>query len=184
MPLKKNYPKERRKKTPPIVLSDGSDYDSQEDEEENHNVFYDKGLYALTINPRNDYQYFGNPRRKFLMKQKINDVLGEFKEAGIHYRMYWELSEPKDNVVSISGPRLHLHGFIRFTTEASVKQFLMYHLYFITRIGMYKVEPLTCSRGWLKYCNKQSHIMKIDPLSNVDSLKDILNSEGEHDSAA
>lgn len=138
-------------------------------------LFYKPGLYAITINPCDKKQYFRSEARVLNVKKYMYSLLELYGDDDIRYHLYWELSEPKDNAVyGKQGSRLHFHGFIRFLTNKSVKRFLLYHQSLMAIETQYKIEHISDKRSWYNYCVKQQKIIDITPISNVESLKEML----------
>lgn len=131
----------------------------------NPTLFYKKGTYAITINPTDKYQYYGKHDRLEKFKTFINEQLVHYPQYGIHYKLWIELSEPKNKTVN--GPRLHLHGIITFHSKKSVKHFLLNEIYKITRYAVYDIDTIENMETWITYCTKQQHIIDEPPITNT-----------------
>lgn len=129
-------------------------------------IKYNKGSYTLTINPDDKHQYYNAPDRLQSFRNFMYEQLQSLSTYGIQYTMYIELSEPQDNVKSEHGPRLHLHGIMKFCSKKAVRHFLMKEFYKMTRYAKIRIDPVDNAVEWLKYCTKQQHIMDTPPLSS------------------
>lgn len=135
--------------------------------------FYEKGTYAITLNPCDKHQSFGNVQRLVKFRNFINESFLHYPQIGIHYKLFIELSECMDKLKISSevnhqnnGPRLHIHGTLTFHSNKSVRRFLLVELYKLAKIGQVKIKQITDLEGWDKYCTKQKHIMNTSPISN------------------
>lgn len=135
-------------------------------------LFYDKGEYAITITTHDKYQFIGDGQRYIkkdrmeMFKSFIHDKILSWPQFGIQYLLYIELSEPRDLQAFALGPRLHLHGIIKFCSKKSVRKFLMTELYMLAQIGRIEIDTIDDRDYWLKYCTKQQHIIMEDPLTS------------------
>lgn len=133
--------------------------------------FLEKGFYAITINPDDKHQYFGKKDRLKLFRDFLHAQLLQLSEWHIDYSLCLELSEPKNNSkFSKNGPRLHVHGIIRFKATLSIKNFLLMGIYNITRYSNYDLDTIEDMQIWYNYCHKQQHIMKEKEFTNHDDL--------------
>lgn len=120
--------------------------------------------YSMTLNPNDKYQYPGKQDRMQLFRNTYYGIFVGWTDT--NYLFYTELSEPK-NVNGTIGPRLHLHGFIKFTTNAAIKRFLLHEHYKLNRIGIVDIDTIDDQEYWKKYCKKQQHIIMEKPLTNM-----------------
>lgn len=133
--------------------------------------FLEKGYYAVTINPSDKHQYFGKNDRLKLFRNFLHEQLLQLSQWKIGYALCLELSEPKSNSqCSKNGPRLHVHGIIRFTSTLSIKNFLLMGVYNITRYANYDIDTIDDMQIWYDYCHKQQHIMKEKEFTNHNDL--------------
>jgi len=130
-----------------------------------HPFFMKHKDYSITINPSDKYQYYGKITRLQLFKSFMHEQILHWKSRGITYTLWIEVSEPLNKTVN--GPRLHLHGIIRFHSGKAVLNFLIGEIYKITRYAVYDIDTIDDMEKWIGYCMKQQHIIKITPLSNV-----------------
>lgn len=141
------------------------------EEKEKCTIFYDLGIYEITLNPSDKYQYFGKPKRVALCVQNmINTCHKTLNECGVTYRLYPEISEPHINVNNErqnSMPRFHYHGHINFTQPFQVAYFLAHTLYTLSRTCNVTVNEYR-QHHWPHYISKQAHIMR--PLMEIDDL--------------
>lgn len=135
------------------------------------NNFLEKGYYAITINPSDKHQYFGKKDRIQLFRNFLHEQLLSLSQWRIGYSLCLELSEPKSNsTASKNGPRLHVHGIIRFTSTLSIKNFLLMGMYNMTRYSNYDIDTIDNMQIWYDYCHKQQHIMKEKEFTNHNDL--------------
>lgn len=131
-------------------------------------IFYEKGLYSVTVNPDDKHQYFGKPNRLELFRNFINEAFLAWPEYGITYYFTIELSEPKDNTkYGEHGPRLHLHGIVKLCSKNAVKKLLMDELYKLTKFSKYQFDTITHPTVWVTYMNKQQHILQTNPITSL-----------------
>lgn len=137
----------------------------------NTDLFYESGnTYAVTLNPQDKYQYFGNPDRL----QKLHNKLYELflnRPKGMDYKFFFEISEPKLLKCEKGGPRIHIHGWITFNTDKSVYKFLLTFLYKLQHIGILDIDTIDNMDTWQSYCTKQQRYINVKPLSNVCELE-------------
>lgn len=129
--------------------------------------FYVPGTwYAITLCPSDAFQYFGKANRFKSFYSKIYEAL---LPMHFKYKMYIELSEPRGTIRG-DGPRLHAHGIMYFPDVYSVKKFLLYDLYLLTRIGILEIDTIDDMLRWQVYCRKHISILHFKPLTNNDNL--------------
>jgi len=128
-------------------------------------------VYAITINPSDDYQYY---KLNSPLEQMWKKRLGEFKKYwsallvnmfsrfDIEYNLNIEISEPLDG--NDASPRLHFHGIIKFTTEDAIMEFLLILLDKLKMRSRIKIKPIDNMKKWHDYCMKQTFL----PLGNID----------------
>lgn len=120
------------------------------------NFYQLKTLYSVTLNPEDSHQYYGEPPldriRKFHNFCNVNML-----QTGGIYRMVIEISEPRDFQPQgkYKGPRLHMHGTIRFDDNDQLLHFLSYGYYMLTRWTSTKFDTTDGTPAWYNYCNKQ-----------------------------
>lgn len=126
--------------------------------EANAEIFYETdGVYEITINPQDKYQYKHNKYRAELFVEQAVRKLRGCLSVSCEYELYIELSEPRNsNEIKGTYPRFHLHGTIIIR---DVFEFLQYGL---TRLMAYSDYQINQHRPdkWSKYCKKQQGIMK------------------------
>jgi len=137
-------------------------------------------VLAISINPNDQWQYFRDSARyqKFheLYEAKFKRL---FSKTKIPYQFNIEISEPI-GTIDTSGPRLHLHGFIKLPKNHHVFTWLcdiMPDLLHNGRIDVHHIRDKQMLTGWFKYDNKQSIYMpqnsRLESGTNV--YIDILN---------
>lgn len=135
-------------------------------ENKNTNTVFKKGQwYSITLCPDDNHQYFGKLNRLKRFTNLINEYMVSWKQDGIDYVLWTELSEPKSK--SKNGPRLHNHGIIWFNTNRSVRTFLLQNYYSLTRLGIIDIDTIDSLKVWIDYCTKQQHIINKSPISNL-----------------
>lgn len=128
-------------------------------------------LYSFNISPSDSYQYNCKPDKdsdrlgRFVRAYK--KLLKEFSISSIEYYLQIELSEPVHETATHQEPRLHMHGYIKFCDSESLKWFLMYGAYLLSRTARYTIDTITDSEQWWDYCNKQS-FLGLPVLSNLE----------------
>ncbi len=121
--------------------------------------------YSITINPCDKYQFFGNIDRL----QKFRNYFYElFVSNWCQYEMFIELSEPRGTLIyKYQGPRLHLHGKIKFSGKAMMIAFLLDGVRRLCHVGSIDIDSIDDTDVWLTYCTKQKHLhSRITRLSN------------------
>lgn len=99
--------------------------------------------YALTINPNDQHQYFGEPRRELLFNADLKD---SFFPTEIERDLYMEVS-PKG--------RLHWHGLLLFREREEIFRFYTRVISNWIRESTVTLKAITSMEDWLKYCKKQ-----------------------------
>jgi len=124
-------------------------------------------MYSVTFNPNNNYQYYNKLDRHILVKNLYNEVLskGLVRYHNIKYKLYIEISEPRGFAKNkYDGPRVHLHGTVKFLKLTDLKYFLLYQYRAICKIGTLDIDTIKDKSHWHKYCTKQK-ILSIHPIS-------------------
>jgi len=140
-------------------------------------IVYKKGWYSMSINPDDQHQYFGKDDRLEKFRNYLHANLLFLKNWHIDYCFHLELSEPTSNEKSKNGPRLHVHGIIRFRSTLSIKNFLLHGFYKLTRWSMIDIDTISDPDVWYEYCTKQQIIMKEKPFTNDGTLWEQLQNE-------
>lgn len=135
-------------------------------------VFYDKGSYAITINPDDKHQWDGKFDRLQLFKNWMNELMLPLPVKGIEYYLNVELSEPNESIVkgSIKKPRLHCHGYIVFRSKKAVRAWLLTEFYRVSKESHVFIKRIDNWDKWFTYITKQQHIMDTSPITNCDDL--------------
>lgn len=152
-------------------------------------IFYKPGIYSITLNPADKYQFLGQANRLQKFRNMINEMFLHYPEIGIDYVMNIELSEPRGNLIHYSaGPRLHLHGTINLRTNKSVYNWLIVEINKLLKYGNLDIDTIDNLDIWYTYCTKQKTLLpkgknQISNYENPDKLIQKLNtfneSEGE-----
>lgn len=133
------------------------------------NIFYNKGTtYSVTINPDDKHQYAGKHDRLQKFRSFIYEQLISLSEYGIRYFFVIELSEPREVKQGALGPRLHLHGLIRFASKKAVKYFLLHVLHKWSRFGYTNIDTCKNKDVWIDYIMKQQDIIDTLPITSMD----------------
>lgn len=133
----------------------------------NPSTFFKKHqLYAITIAPDDNKQFFGKINRYNLFLNYINELFIHYKPIGIHYKLYIELSEPKNAGHNSNGPRLHCHGVLKFFSNKSITKFLLTEYYKLTRTNIIDFDTVDNTDKWKLYCEKQQGITKFKQITN------------------
>lgn len=131
-------------------------------------TFYEKQKwYSLTIKPIDKHQYIHKEDRLSRFVQFVNEQLLCWDTYKFKYRLYVDISEPKQvNHLSV-GPRLHLHGIILFPCTKSV---LNWSLYAQTRLGQWSsidIDTVKDMEHWIGYCSKYKKYTKLKSFKNT-----------------
>lgn len=135
--------------------------------------------YSVTINPNDQYQYFGSPDRFKKFRNTMYELLLGASPQGLNYHFIIELSEPREIKPGSEGPRYHLHGWIQFKHNEGIFNFLDHILYQWSRLSYVEIDTVSDLESWEKYKRKQSHIFNKNRniiLSNLDEdlLKNVF----------
>lgn len=119
-------------------------------------IFYkNETFYEITVNVDNIKQFFGDPMRlsrcRAYYKSLLKSALGSYSD----FYFIFELSEPKQMQPSHDGPRLHVHGIIKFK---DVIKFLSHGLRELSRHATVQINPLRIPY-WCEYMSKQQSLM-------------------------
>ena len=130
----------------------------------NLDTFYEPDKwYWITYNPEDKCQYLGKVDRLERFRQHIADKL---KIINIIYYVVIEFSEPRgERPRAYSGPRLHIHGLIKFKDTKTVLQWLNYGMYYWCKQGRLDIDTPQKLEDCFKYMRKQ-RILKIQ-YSNI-----------------
>lgn len=143
----------------------------------NLETFYKKKQwYWVTINPADKYQYLGHQLRQELFKKFICEHIVGNMICDFHFVI--EYSEPRGNMVkSYSGPRLHIHGLIKFNSRSTVGHFLDRGMYKILRTSVIDIDTPKNISDCIDYMYKQKILKReYSVISNV--CKNCISSEG------
>lgn len=123
--------------------------------------FYQKNKwYSITINPNDKYQFHGTDDRIKRFRDFMYEQFLQLDAYKINYRFNMELSEPRSMPPGHSGPRLHVHGKIQFTSNYSINRFLTLFLYKVSRFASIDIDTIEHPEIWDDYCKKQQHLYK------------------------
>lgn len=112
--------------------------------------------YSFTLNPQDKYQFFGNEYRF----KRFRNIIYELFLVKYHYGFIIEISEPRNQIpYQYKGPRLHIHGTIRFPTRATLERFLIIKMSQISKIGTMEIDTIGNIETWLDYIHKQNILM-------------------------
>lgn len=139
--------------------------------------FYEPHIwYAVTIAPDDHLQFPQKQDRMIKFVNLYNEKFLCYTANRVDYCFYVEISEPhsiydpkdkRTSGVDGLGPRLHLHGKVRFNTTSSVRWWLLYGMGQLLVHAKVLVKPIDDMVEWDKYCMKQQHIVKHQPLENI-----------------
>ncbi len=131
--------------------------------------FYKTGVnYALTLNPIDKFQFLGKPNRLNRFRNFIHEQLMNFS---CRYEMFLEISEPRGfHISKYAGPRLHLHGTIKFRKNKEMAQFLLLDYYDLLRWASVDIDTVGDLDVWRAYCMKQ-HLIKNCRFASYDIIE-------------
>lgn len=115
--------------------------------------------YGITINLNDKWQFFGTSGRLDKAKAFMSEQFLHLTNYDIHYHLYCEISEPRDNTISKNGPRIHFHGIIYLENARAVRRFLLYEWYLLSRFSIFKIQTVNSYPIWGAYCSKQQDII-------------------------
>lgn len=150
--------------------------------------FYQKGIYALTINPSDANQYNTTRNRMLDFRSYIHSKLLSFKMHGIMYKLRIEISEGQytkegdKTYISLGNKphtRLHCHGSLQFRSNESVKWFLLRGINLLVDGCSIKIGSITDLKEWKRYCDKQHNIINEPYLTNLDTVNSLEHIEYE-----
>jgi len=114
--------------------------------------------YSITLNPIDKYQYLGNPDRYNKFRTMVYHEISKLRQS---INLWIEISEPHQMILQgKSGPRLHMHGTIKFISEFNIVDFLVNGIYKLTRWTSVDIDTIEDSDIWHAYCTKQSILPK------------------------
>lgn len=114
--------------------------------------------YAITINPNDEHQYFGDRDNRL---EKVCTYMQNFhltKIANMEYILYPEISTPS-GAVKGQCTRIHFHGVIKFTTYESLSKWYITAYNRLVKVAMVKVKPIDNIDKWTKYYQKNNVVM-------------------------
>ncbi len=122
--------------------------------------------YSLTLNPSDQYQSFGKNERFKKVKNRLYEALLTAEHWGVI-----EISEPRGmKVKGYSGPRIHYHGFIQWSTRKRLQNFLCNGFYKLTRFTSVDIDTIKDHILWYEYINKQHVLPSARKISSYDDL--------------
>ncbi len=135
-------------------------------------------IYSITIAPCDKYQFFGKERLS-----KFRDYFyKKFADRWCDYLIYIEISEPTGLMDhKHQGARLHIHGFIKFTSISQIQNFLLSGMRSLCQVGRTAIDIPHYINVWFVYCTKQALLPdKVRRLSNFSDPEEffILNPKG------
>jgi len=117
------------------------------------NYYKTNTWYSVTLNPIDKYQWFGKPNRWKRFRNFLYEILLSFK---FKYHFVIELSEPRGmKTQGYNGPRLHLHGKIKFESKEVLARWLLLDYYSILRFASVDIDTISDEAKWDIYCSKQ-----------------------------
>lgn len=159
-----------------MKLNKKTESENDERQEVTSKVYYKPGVYTVTLNPCDKYQFLGQAKRFDKFRDMINELFMDYPTLNIDYVMHLELSEPRGKLAhNTGGSRLHIHGHIRLRNNKAVFNFLINKLYQMLKYGWVKMDILNDPQIWETYITKQKLYMPKgkDILTNLDDPKTI-----------
>ncbi len=121
--------------------------------------------YSFTLNPSDKFQFYGKMDR---LKRFRNFFYELFLSIKFTYEVFIEISEPRGmQRDTYKGPRLHMHGKVRFETSKQLGTFLLIDFYKFTRVALVDIDTISDPLVWYQYCTKQ-RLFKKNRLSSFD----------------
>lgn len=123
--------------------------------------------YAITLNPKNSYQFTSAKDIQFRLQKYVTAMRRLLNPIhSISYLLWNELSEPnssydKDGRDHI--PRLHMHGIIMIH---DVGEFLLKDYVTFSLIGNIKIHRIDSMSNWFNYCTKQQQMFEFPLFCN------------------
>ncbi len=117
------------------------------------NFFKVNTWYSVTLNPIDKHQFCHKVDRYDKFHQFMYEQLSYLKCT---YEFFIEISEPRGmHIKGYMGPRLHLHGKVRFKSRVEIAHFLLRDYYRLLRFCSVDIDSIDDLRKWYKYCTKQ-----------------------------
>lgn len=119
--------------------------------------------YSFTLNPNDNHQFYDNydkalHNRLGRVHTYVSRVLSR---VSFQYKLYTEISTPftnKKDGKSIR-PRIHMHGFIMFTTYEQILAWYNEDFMTVDNIGYFDMDTLSSDDFYDKYARKNSKLM-------------------------
>ncbi len=128
------------------------------------NFFHVGKKYSITLNPIDKHQFINKGYDRF--KSFRSFVYEQCLATKYEYELFIEISEPYAmKTQGYFGPRLHMHGYVKFRSSKELAQFLMYDYYKLLRWTSVDIDTIGDESKWYSYCTKQ-HLFKNNRLSN------------------
>lgn len=124
------------------------------------------GVYALTVNPSDDFQYFTPPNKTHEVNQRFNNFKKHFQRLIDRIFEYLdvvlvvEISEPVTGKAKPgkARPRLHAHGLIHFKDVSDIRDFLLNTCIELTTSCSFSIKQIKDMSKWHAYCHKQQFL--------------------------
>lgn len=128
--------------------------------------------YAITIQPDDKIQFCGTDHMARINKFR-QYYYSMFQDYKAPYYINIEISEPLGSLPNKSvGPRLHIHGIIKFNTKKQILKFLLVQMHTILKQARLEISEINDKTAWWKYIHKQKLLPKeYKTLSNYDTRK-------------
>lgn len=110
----------------------------------------DDRLYAISLNPKDDLQFFGRSVDKRIMNSYLTLLHKAYIWKGIeHLKLFIETS---------SMGRLHWHGYIKVN---NLEEFFLVTIPLMKKYGTFEIDHLNDKEKWETYCEKQVGLLNI-----------------------
>lgn len=120
--------------------------------------------YTFTVNPEGQYDSLKRtslevPKRHESVHKSMRKIFAELAVSGVQYYLQMEASEPIGGVTpKKAGSRFHYHGYIKFPTVESLRDFYEYGTVYLTNTSSYEIDTIKDRDAWDEYVNKQSFL--------------------------
>lgn len=132
------------------------------------NYFVKDKWYAVTLNPCDSHQYFTKTDRRHKFINYVNEKLLHYSKLQIDYYFTVELSEPHvGKFNNNAGPRLHLHGCIKFNSNKGLTIWLLNYYHILLQDCLVDIDKINHPSIWIEYIHKQQEITNFPNLTNL-----------------
>ena len=121
-----------------------------------------KTLYALTLNPTDEKQYFnaGDDRLRYVCRYIYNELISKL-DKDVKIMLVPEISHPKGNNFKKAKTRIHFHGTILFKTKEVLLKYYLYIYNAFVKKNSVEVDTIDNKETWFNYIYKNKKAMSM-----------------------